>query len=76
VLSIYGSEDGVMNREKYEKYKENLPSILTEIIIDGGNHANFGLYGRQDGDGSAEIDAFDQIFRTADAIYEFISEEK
>ena len=37
VLSIYGSNDGVMNQEKYRQYRPNLPE-LTEQIIDGGNH--------------------------------------
>ena len=37
VLSVYGSEDGVMNREKYERYKNNLPASLTEVEIAGCN---------------------------------------
>ncbi len=72
VLSVYGSEDGVMNREKYEKYKGNLPCDLTEIIIDGGNHAYFGMYGEQEGDGEARISPKEQIEFTAEKIAEFI----
>ena len=72
VLSVYGSEDGVMNREKYEKYKENLPVDFTEIIIEGGNHAYFGMYGEQKGDGKADITNLEQITVTADAICNFI----
>ena len=72
VLSLYGSEDGVMNREKYEKYKTNLPEGFTEIIIEGGNHAYFGMYGEQKGDGKASISATEQISITADAISKFI----
>jgi len=72
VLSIYGSEDGVMNREKYEKYKSNLPGDFTEIVIEGGNHACFGLYGEQDGDGKATITATEQIEATAEYIAKFI----
>ena len=44
-LSIYGSNDGVLNREKYEQYRINLPE-LTEYIIDGGCHAYFGASDR------------------------------
>jgi N-succinyl-L-ornithine transcarbamylase len=33
ILSIYGSEDGVMNRKKYEKYKTNL-SDYEEMVIE------------------------------------------
>lgn len=72
VLSIYGSNDGVMNRKKYKKYKNNLPESLTEIIIEGGNHAGFGMYGAQKGDGEAEISNIKQITYTADCIAEFI----
>ncbi len=57
VLSICGSEDGVLNWEKKEAYEENLPEDRVELIIDGGNHAQFGSYGPQDGDGQATITA-------------------
>ncbi|MGN1033773.1 MAG: alpha/beta hydrolase, partial [Intestinibacter sp.] len=54
VLSIYGSEDGVLNKEKY-KASIDLAENLTEIVIKGGNHAQFGNYGEQSGDGKAAI---------------------
>ena len=75
VLSIYGDMDGVMNREKYKKYKTNLPEGFTEEIIEGGNHAGFGMYGEQEGDGDAKISAEDQISVTADYIVNFIAKE-
>ena len=55
VYSFYGSEDKVLNLENYEKYYSNLPDDVIEEVIDGGNHANFGYYGEQDGDGEASI---------------------
>jgi pimeloyl-ACP methyl ester carboxylesterase len=73
VLSIFGSEDKVMNREKYDKYKVNLPSDMQEIEIDGGCHAYFGMYGVQAGDGVATLTAKEQICMTADLIEEFVS---
>lgn len=73
VLSIYGSEDRVMNRKKYDANKGNLPNDFTEIIIDGGNHAGFGMYGAQDGDGVPEITAEEQIKITADAVLDLIN---
>ena len=76
VLSIFGSEDGVMNREKYEKYKGNLPDGYSEHIIEGGNHAYFGMYGEQDGDGKAAISNIEQIEQTAEQIAKFIVTEK
>ncbi len=68
VLSIYGSNDGVLNFKRYNKNKKNLPAVrqgLTEIIIDGGNHAQFASYGKQKRDGKAEISADEQQEITA-----------
>ena len=72
VLSIYGSEDGVMNREKYQKYLSNMPQNFTELVIEGGCHAGFGMYGAQKGDGSPTISSEEQIRVTAEDIFEFM----
>ncbi|MBR5641446.1 MAG: alpha/beta fold hydrolase [Firmicutes bacterium] len=71
VLSVYGSEDGVLNRENYEKDRANLPDDAQELVIEGGNHAQFGSYGQQEGDGEAAILPEMQWDRTAEAILEF-----
>ncbi len=71
-LTVYGSEDQVLNREKYQKNQENLPSAYEEVVIVGGNHAQFGMYGEQEGDGTATISNQDQIEQTADVIAQFI----
>ena len=69
VLSIYGTEDGVLNMESYAEHFSDLPiDTTTEVIIDGGNHAQFGSYGAQDGDGEATISAEDQLELTVEAI--------
>lgn len=73
VISIYGSEDGVLNRTKYEKCRSNLPEGFSEYIIEGGNHANFGAYGTQSGDGEASIDPETQSSLTAEFIYQKIA---
>ncbi len=73
VLSVYGSEDRILNREKYEKNKENLPGDFTEIIIEGGNHAGFGMYGTQNGDGTPTITGEQQIYITAEHILELFN---
>ncbi len=72
MLSIYGSNDGVMNREAYEEYRVNWPVDSTEVVIDGGNHSYFGCYGIQDGDGEPTISNEQQIKETADIIEEWI----
>ena len=68
VLSVFGSEDEVMNREKYDKYKSSLPGDFTEYVIDGGCHAYFGMYGAQDGDGTPTITNEEQIRITVENI--------
>lgn len=68
VISIFGSEDKVMNREKYDENKSNLPDDFAESIIDGGCHAYFGMYGAQDGDGTPTITNEDQICLTVEYI--------
>ena len=72
VLSIYGSEDRVLDRENYEEYRGNLPGDFRELVIDGGCHAGFGLYGAQEGDGDPAITAEEQIAITAEAIAEMV----
>lgn len=74
VLSIYGSEDKVLNASKYENNVSNLPEDFTEIIIEGGNHAYFGMYGAQDGDGTPSISNVKQIYQTADEIIKMMKE--
>lgn len=68
VVSLYGTEDKILNREKYEKYWENLPENAVELVLDGGNHAQFGSYGPQDGDGTARVSAEKQTAWTAEII--------
>ena len=72
VLSMYGTEDGVMNQEKYSECRSNLPIDRKEVLINGGNHAYFGMYGEQDGDGVADITPTEQIRRATYRIADFI----
>lgn len=74
VLSVYGSEDKVLNTDKYKENKSNLPNDFNEILIDGGCHAYFGMYGNQDGDGTPSITNEEQINITADAIESFVEQ--
>lgn len=70
VISIYGSEDEVLDHDRYNKTESDglWPADFTEIIIAGGNHAQFGNYGEQKGDGRATITADVQRNETAEAI--------
>jgi hypothetical protein len=64
-----------MNREKYEKYKPNIDDALTEKVIGGGNHALFGSYGAQKGDGMPSVSNEEQIHITVEEIIKFINKE-
>ncbi len=72
ILSIYGSLDGVLQLDNLEESREMMPSDYTEIVIEGGNHGQFGSYGFQDGDNEAAISQNEQIQQTLDAIIEFL----
>lgn len=72
VLTVYGSEDGVLSFDKLAAGRNLLPEGSEEIVIDGGNHALFGLYGEQKGDGKAAVSAGEQWKMTTDAVTRFI----
>ena len=70
VLSISGSEDGVLDRQKLEAGIQYLPAGTVIQVIPGGNHAQFGSYGPQTGDGTALISPTEQWAETAALIGE------
>ena len=74
VLSIYGNKDNVLNRENLEAGKELVPEQYTEIGLIGANHAGFGNYGPQEGDGEAAMEREKQQDVTADYIIRMIQE--
>ena len=65
VLLVEGSEDGVVNRAKLEAGMQYLPADAVFYTIPGGNHAQFGSYGPQRGDGEARISPEEQWAETA-----------
>lgn len=72
VLSIYGTEDKVLNMEKYDDSLKFIDNNLTELEIKGANHAQFAYYGNQSGDGTAKISAESQQKQSEAAVIEFI----
>lgn len=72
VLSIYAEHDGLATVEKIMDSREQLPSDAVMFMIPGGNHAWFGNYGEQRGDGTAEITPQQQWMAAAEQIAEFI----
>lgn len=73
-LLVWGSNDNIVKRSDFERVTaEGLwPDDFTRYTIYGGNHAGFGSYGAQKGDGRAEISAEEQQRQTAEAILEWI----
>lgn len=55
VLSIGGSRDGLSTPDDIRAAADQLPAGAEFVQIDGSNHAQFGDYGSQPGDGTATI---------------------
>lgn len=72
VLSVYGSQDMVLNIKNYNESK-SLMDNLTEVVIEGANHEQFAYYGTQEGDGVATISPESQQKQCVDAILDFIN---
>ncbi len=71
-ITIVGSNDTVVNKKSMEEYKTNLKDTSEVVVIEGGNHAGFGDYGLQKGDGENTIGNEEQQTQTVNAILEFI----
>lgn len=76
VVSIYGSEDGVLNMDKVKDGRSFMPYDYTEVCVEGGNHAWFGNYGEQEGDKTASISREEQQKQTVEAILRIVNTAK
>jgi len=65
-LSTHGSNDQVLKMDNFNATLPLLPPGTILEVIQGGNHAQFGNYGLQPGDGTATISAADQQKQAAD----------
>ena len=66
-LCVYGSEDMMLDRTK-------LIGVANQLEIAGGNHAQFGDYGVQEGDGVASITREDQQNQAEEVILAFLTQ--
>ncbi len=71
-LELYGSEDRVLNRRNRASGDAFMPKGSVVKVIEGGNHAFFGNYGAQKGDGEATITRDEQQSFAAEAIRQFV----
>lgn len=76
VLSLYGTKDGLVGKEKVDASRKLLPEDTKWIPVEGGNHAQNGWYGDQKGDQTASISREEQQKIVSAAIIEFMSGDK
>ena len=67
VVSISGTNDGLATPAKIAASEPLVPTDTHWVPIQGGNHAQFGSYGLQPGDGTATISAEEQRAQTVAA---------
>ncbi len=72
VLSMYGTQDmgGV---EQFVQSRSLLPEDAQFVVIEGGNHSQFGDYGLQPGDHPAQIPPLDQQSLAVQAVIQFLA---
>ncbi len=75
-VSVHGSNDGLATEPKIQNSLKNLPVDTKVVTIEGGNHAQYGNYGPQAGDGTALISREEQQQQTVNAMMELINELK
>ena len=68
VVSVSGSLDGLATPAKVEASRPLLPAATTWVVIQGGDHAQFGWYGPQSGDNPATISREDQQAQAVAAV--------
>jgi len=74
VTKIYATSDGLASTEEVEANAGYLPDDTNWVLIEGGNHAQFGYYGSQLGDNVATISREQQQALTVDAILSALNE--
>ncbi|MCT4786116.1 alpha/beta hydrolase [Exiguobacterium aestuarii] len=72
VLSISGELDGLAVPEDIEASRSDLPEDSQFVQIEGGNHANFGMYGPQKGDQESPLTSKEQLDEVLSAILEWL----
>jgi hypothetical protein len=76
VVTIHGSLDGLATPAKIADSLKLLPPTTREAVIEGGNHAQYGNYGPQAGDGVATISREEQQRQTTQALVELVPQLK
>jgi len=72
VLTIYGTND-MAGQAKFDETKSLNPPTAQYVIIQGGNHGQFGDYGPQPGDNPADISRSEQQAQIVAATVQFLA---
>jgi len=73
IYGDYSDEDSLTIYGSYNtSVKDNIDYDDNIVVIDGGNHAQFGNYGKQKGDADASITWQEQQRQAVDAIQDFL----
>jgi dienelactone hydrolase len=72
VTSVSATNDGLTTPDDISRTKAQLPTLAEFVTIEGGNHAQFGWYGEQRGDGTATISRADQQSQAVAATLELL----
>jgi len=73
VTKIFASNDGLASVDEVAANAIYLPEDTNWVLIEGGNHAQFGYYGAQLGDDSASISREEQQRLTVEAILDALN---
>lgn len=71
VLLIHAANDGLFTQNMADDALTLLPEDAEYVVIEGGNHAQFGSYGPQAGDNNAGISPEERWSHTANATVDF-----
>jgi len=71
LLFLWGDRDGILNAERLEGVKGNLPGATRYVTFEGGNHRNFAMYTHQFFDNDGPLYWREQIDRANDLTAEF-----
>lgn len=76
VVQVLGDRDPIASIERADRNRHNLPLATSRIVVEGGNHSQFGEYGFQPGDRFAAVSRERQREETLVALLSALSREQ
>jgi pimeloyl-ACP methyl ester carboxylesterase len=74
-LAVVGTRDAVLNRQRFEATRGNLPPPHSVVFVEGMNHSQAGWYTGQRGGQSATVSTPEAHRRLADEVAEWLCTE-